>query len=157
MAEKAMPELIYRAATPADLHFIIAQIVDDNVVSTGDDPANALSDDYRKALAAIDSDPNQEMFIVELDGQPVGCFQLTYIPGLMRRGMWRGLIEVVHVVSERRNRGVGSAMMRWAIGRCRERGCGLIQLTSNKKRVDAHRFYERLGFAKSHEGFKLLL
>lgn len=72
----------------------------------------------------------------------------------MRRGMWRGQIEVVHVAANHRNRGLGSQMMRWALERCRERGCGMVQLTSNKKRLDAHRFYERLGFHKSHEGFK---
>jgi GNAT superfamily N-acetyltransferase len=152
-----MPELTYRAATPADLPFIITQIVDDSVVAVDDDPADATSEGYLKALAAIDADPNQEMFVVELDGERVGCFHLTYIPGLMRRGMWRGLIEVVHVVPERRNGGVGTAMMRWALDRCRDRGCGMAQLTSNKARIDAHRFYERLGFAKSHEGFRISL
>jgi GNAT superfamily N-acetyltransferase len=72
----------------------------------------------------------------------------------MRRGMWRGMIEVVHVDAGHRSRGLGSQMMEWALARCRERGCGMVQLTSNKQRTDAHRFYERLGFLKSHEGFK---
>lgn len=151
-----MTDLSYRPATPADLPFIVAQIVDDSVIATGDDPS-ARDPGYAAALAAIDADPNQEMWIVECDGAPVGCFQLTYIPGLMRRGMWRGLIEVVHVDARFRNRGIGSAMMRWAIERCRQRGCGVVQLTSNKKRPDAHRFYERLGFEKSHEGFRYYL
>ena len=71
--------------------------------------------------------------------------------------MWRGLVEVVHVRADRRNLGIGSEMMGWAIERCRKRGCGLVQLTSNKARRDAHRFYVRLGFAQSHEGFKLFL
>ncbi|RYE07319.1 MAG: GNAT family N-acetyltransferase [Hyphomicrobiales bacterium] len=149
--------LNYRAATPADLAFIIELIVEDSVISTGDDPADAAHPDYVEALAAIDADPNQEMLIVERDGQRVGCFQLSYLPGLMRRGMWRGLIEVVHVAETHRNLGIGSDMMRWAVERCRERGCAMVQLTSNKKRLDAHRFYERLGFLKSHEGFKLYL
>jgi GNAT superfamily N-acetyltransferase len=152
-----MPDLVYRAATQADLPFIIAQIVNDSVIAIDDDPADAMGEGYLKALAAIEADPNQEMFIVEEKGQRVGCFQLTYIPGLMRHGMWRGLIEVVHVIPERRSSGIGSAMMRWALERCRERGCGMVQLTSNKQRADAHRFYERLGFSKSHEGFKFLL
>lgn len=149
--------LVYRAATPADLRFIIELIVEDSVISTGDDPADADHADYRNALAAIDADPNQEMIIVERDGSPIGCFQLSYLPGLIRRGMWRGLIEVVHVAEKARNLGIGSDMMRWAIDRCRERNCSMVQLTSNKKRLDAHRFYERLGFLKSHEGFKLYL
>jgi GNAT superfamily N-acetyltransferase len=148
--------MTYRAATAADLPFLVAMILEDSVVDTGDDPA-ATDPGYSKALAAIDADPNQEMWVVERDGRPVGCFQLTYIPGLMRRGSWRGLIEVVHVAASERNNGYGSEMMRWAIERCRDRGCGMVQLTSNKKRTDAHRFYERLGFKKSHEGFKYYL
>jgi len=146
--------LSYRAARREDLPLIIALIVEDNVVATDDDPADALSDGYTAALAAIDADPNQEMIVVERDGAAVGCFQLSYLPGLMRRGMWRGQIEVVHVSDAARNRGIGTEMMRWALQRCRERGCGMVQLTSNKRRLDAHRFYERLGFRKSHEGFK---
>ena len=149
--------LTYRAATPADLPFIIGLVVEDSVVPTNDNAADAMHADYLDALAAIDRDPNQEMLVVELDGRPVGCFQLSYIPGLMRRGMTRGLIELVHVDEACRNRGFGSEMMRWALGRCREKGCGMVQLTSNKKRADAHRFYVRLGFQQSHEGFKYYL
>jgi GNAT superfamily N-acetyltransferase len=146
--------LTYRAALPEDLPFIIGLIVEDSVITTNDDVSDALHQDYRNALAAMTADPNHEMIVVEHDGGPVGCFQLTYLPGLMRRGQWRGQIEVVHVSEARRNLGIGGDMMRWAIERCRERGCGMVQLTSNKKRPDAHRFYDRLGFLKSHEGFK---
>jgi GNAT superfamily N-acetyltransferase len=146
--------LTYRHATSEDLPFIVALIVEDSVVATNDSVADARQPDYDNALKAIDADPNQEMFVVEDGGTPIGCFQLSYLPGLMRRGMWRGMIEVVHVSDDRRNRGHGSQMMQWALERCRERGCGMVQLTSNKKRTDAHRFYERLGFSKSHEGFK---
>ena len=146
--------LTYRHAAPADLPLIVGLIVEDSVISTDDNPADAMHADYVNALAAIDRDPNQEMFVVDLDGAPVGCFQLSYLPGLMRRGMWRGQIEVVHVSEAMRNRGIGGEMMRWALERCHDRGCGMVQLTSNKKRLDAHRFYERLGFLKSHEGFK---
>jgi len=146
--------LTYRHATPEDLPFIVGLIVEDAVVATNDSVADANHADYAAALAAIDADPNQEMFVVEDAGKPIGCFQLSYLPGLMRRGMWRGMIEVVHVSESERNRGYGSQMMRWALERCRERGCGMVQLTSNKKRTDAHRFYERLGFSRSHEGFK---
>ncbi len=149
--------LTYRNATSADLGFIIALIVEDSVIETGDDPADAANPDYVDALAKITADPNEEMIVVEQDGQAVGCFQLSYLPGLMRRGMKRGQIEVVHVAETHRNRGIGAEMMRWAVERCRENKCSMVQLTSNKKRVDAHRFYERLGFSKSHEGFKLYL
>lgn len=146
--------LTYRAARPADLPFIIGLIVEDSVLTTNDSASDAMHEDYLNALAAIDADPNQEMIVAEENGVPLGCFQLTYLPGLMRRGMWRGMIEVVHVAEGHRGRGLGSQMMRWALDRSRDRGCGMVQLTSNKKRLDAHRFYERLGFLKSHEGFK---
>jgi GNAT superfamily N-acetyltransferase len=149
--------LSYRNATPGDLPFIIALIVEDSVIRTGDDPADAEHPDYLDALAEITADPNEEMIVVEADGTPVGCFQLSYLPGLMRRGMKRGQIEVVHVAETHRNRGIGAEMMRWAVERCLENGCAMVQLTSNKKRLDAHRFYERLGFTRSHEGFKLYL
>lgn len=149
--------LTYRNAAPDDLRFIIALIVEDSVIQTNDDPADAAHPDYVDALAEITADPNEEMIIVEEDGMPVGCFQLTYLPGLMRRGMRRGQIEVVHVAEGKRNRGIGAEMMRWAVERCRQNNCSMVQLTSNKKRGDAHRFYERLGFLKSHEGFKLYL
>ncbi|HVW93422.1 MAG TPA: GNAT family N-acetyltransferase, partial [Devosia sp.] len=119
--------------------------------------ADAQDEAYQAALAAINADPNQELIVAELDGTPVGTFQLSYIPGLMRQGMWRGQIESVHVSPDRRSKGIGGEMMRWAIERCRARGCGLVQLTSNKSRTDAHRFYNRLGFAQTHEGFKLFL
>lgn len=149
--------LTYRAARPADLPYLIGLIVEDSVIATNDDPADALHADYTSALAAIDASPTEELFVVELEGKPVGCFQLSYMPGLMRRGMWRGQIELVHVQGGHQGQGLGTEMMRWAVERCRERGCGMVQLTSNKKRLDAHRFYERLGFVKSHEGFKLYL
>lgn len=149
--------LACRTATEHDLAFIIGLIVQDSVVSTNDDPADAQAPEYRAALAAITADPNQDMFIAEYEGVPVGCFQLSYLPGLMRRGGWRGQIEVVHISADRRSLGLGSQMIRWAIDHCRERGCAMVQLTSSKKRTDAHRFYERLGFTRSHEGFKLYL
>ncbi|MEP7240543.1 MAG: GNAT family N-acetyltransferase [Devosia sp.] len=149
--------LTYRDAKASDLPFIVGLIVEDSVVATNDTVAGALGAEYRAALAAIDADPNEEMFVVERDGEPVGCFQLSYIPGLMRRGMGRGMVEMVHVAADRLDLGIGAEMMRWATERCRARGCGMLQLTSNKQRTDAHRFYRRLGFEQSHEGFRLML
>lgn len=152
-----MADLSYRAATPADLPFLVQLVAIDDVAGSLADWEEADAPQYEAALAAIDADPNEELYIVELEGRRIGTFQLTYLPGIMRRGMWRGLIEGVHVVPAERNRGHGKTMMRWAIERCRECGCGMVQLTSNKQRVDAHRFYRTLGFAQSHEGFKLFL
>lgn len=152
-----MTRLAFRPAAVEDLPFVVGLVVEDSMVPIDDDPAGATGPDYVAALAIIDADPNQEMLVAELDGEAVGCFQLTYIPGLMRRGMWRGLIENVHIAPTHRNKGLGGEMIRFAVERCRARGCGMVQLTSNKKRVDAHRFYRRLGFEQSHEGFKLML
>ncbi|GIJ58026.1 N-acetyltransferase [Virgisporangium aurantiacum] len=110
---------------------------------------------YEAAFAAIDADPAQ-LLVVAADGdRVVGTFQLTFIPGLARRGALRAQLEAVRVAAEYRNRGLGAAMMRWAIDEARSRGCALVQLTSDRTREDAHRFYERLGFVASHEGFKL--
>jgi GNAT superfamily N-acetyltransferase len=83
--------------------------------------------------------------------------QLSFIPGLARRGAWRAQIEAVRVHEAARNRGVGARMIEWAVEVARNRGCALVQLTTDKRRTDAHRFYERLGFVASHEGMKLAL
>lgn len=152
-----MSRLTYRDATPTDLGFIIRLIVDDSVVATKDEPDRPDHPRYLAAFEAITADPNQRLIIAELGGQSVGTLQLTFIPGINRLGEWRCIIEAVHIDPTHRNLGLGSEMIGWSIEQARERGCGLVQLTSNKKRLDAHRFYERLGFAKSHEGFKLSL
>ena len=152
-----MPEPTYRAATAADLPFMVRLVALDSVAASDDQWLDATAPIYEQAFAIISADPNQEVCIAELDGEPIGMFQLTFIPGLMRRGMWRGLVETVHIVPHQRNKGFGGQMMQQAIARCRQRGCGMVQLTSNKQRLDAHRFYRALGFAQSHEGFKHFL
>lgn len=154
---KLVSRLHYRDATPADLGFIVRLIVDDNVTPSNDQPDRPDHPRYLAAFEAIAADPNQRLVIAELEGQPVGTLQLTFIPGINRLGELRCLIEAVHIVPAHRNLGLGGELIRWAIEQARTRGCGLVQLTSNKKRLDAHRFYERLGFSKSHEGFKLAL
>src|SRR5690606_19130178 len=114
--ESRLNRLTYRAATATNLPFIVGLVVADTVGVSEDDPT-AADPAYADALAAIDADPNQEMWIAELDDGPVGCFQLTYIPGLMRRGMWRGQIESVHIAPQHRNAGLGTEMMQWAVER----------------------------------------
>jgi GNAT superfamily N-acetyltransferase len=150
-------EIAIRNATRDDLAFIIGLIDEDSVLDSGEDRDNPLGTGYLAAFTAIDSDPNQMLLIADLNGDAVGTFQLTFTPGIARRGGWRCTIESVHVSSEHRNKRIGEKMMTWAVERARERGCAMVQLTSNKKRADAHRFYERLGFSKSHEGFKLYI
>lgn len=149
-----MNRLCYRDATRDDLAFIIGLMAEDSVVETSDLPDQPHHPAYLAAFEAIATDANQRLIVAELDGAPVGTIQLTFIPGLFRLGMWRGLIEAVHIIPSQRSKGLGGEMIQWSLDQCRERGCGMAQLTSNKKRLDAHRFYERLGFQKSHEGFK---
>jgi len=152
-----MSRLVFRKAVAADLPFIVALYVEDAMIKTDDDPAEAMSQPYLDALATIDADPNQVLAVAELEGERVGTIQITFIPGLNRVGMWKGLLEGVHISAAHRNKGLGSELVEWALERCRERGCGMAQLTSNKQRLDAHRFYERNGWKKSHEGFKYYL
>jgi GNAT superfamily N-acetyltransferase len=149
-----MSRLSFRDATPADLPFIVGLYVEDSMVQTDDDPVRANDQPYLDALAAIAADPNQRLMVAELAGEAVGTIQVTFVPGIGRRGMWRGLIEGVHISATHRSKGLGAEMIDWALEQCRAHGCGMAQLTSNKKRLDAHRFYERLGWSKSHEGFK---
>jgi GNAT superfamily N-acetyltransferase len=152
-----MDRLTYRAATNADLPFIINLAAADDVSATIDAWRPELAGAYEAVLAEIDADPNDEFFVVAHQGAAIGMFQLTYLTSIIRPGMRRGLVESVHIVPGERNKGFGSEMMRWAIARCRARGCGIVQLTSNKRRPDAHRFYEALGFTRSHEGFRLFI
>ncbi|MEV6679530.1 GNAT family N-acetyltransferase [Streptomyces erythrochromogenes] len=150
--------MIFRVATRRDLPAVLALLADEDRVL---DPATtAVGEEHERAFAAIESDARNEMLVLtdtQADGAVLGCLQLTYIPGLGQGGQERALVEAVRVRADRRGEGLGAELMRLAAERARGRGCGLIQLTSNKRRTAAHRFYERLGFARSHEGFKLLL
>lgn len=149
--------LTYRKAVEADLPFIVKLLSDDAVRATDDRPDEPFHPRYVAALRELEADPNQLMMVAQLDGETVGTVQLTFIPGLAGLGTRRCLVEAVHIAPAHRNQGLGTEMIRWAIAQARERGCGVVQLTSNKKRLDAHRFYEKLGFLKSHEGFKYYL
>lgn len=149
--------LTYRKAAEADLPFIVKLLSDDAVRVTDDRPDEPYHPRYVTALRELAADPNQMMMVALLDGETVGTIQLTFIPGLAALGSKRCLVEAVHIVPAHRGKGLGTQMMQWAVAQARERDCGMVQLTSNKKRLDAHRFYERLGFLKSHEGFKYYL
>jgi GNAT superfamily N-acetyltransferase len=146
-----------RRATRQDVRRIVEMLADDAIGAAREQLADQLPQAYWDAFDAIAADPNQYLAVAELDGAVVGCLQLTFQPGLTRLGMWRAIVEGVRVDSSRRGARIGEAMMAWAIDEARRRGCGLIQLTTDKRRADAHRFYERLGFVASHEGMKLAL
>lgn len=143
-----------RRATAADLPAIVALLADDALGKTREAPGDPC---YAEAFAAIAADPNQLLAVVEEGGEIVGCLQLSFIPGLSLKGMRRGQIESVRIAAARRGGGLGRKMIEWAIDECRRRGCGLVQLTMNKTRKDALRFYQSLGFEATHEGFKLML
>ncbi len=144
----------FRRAVADDLPAIVALLADDPIGSGRESPGDPR---YAAAFGAIERDPNQLLAVVERGGKAIGVLQLSFIPGLTRRGMWRGQIEGVRVAAGARGAGVGRAMLEWAVAECRGRGCGLVQLTSDKRRADAHRFYEGLGFRATHEGYKLSL
>lgn len=149
--------MLFRAATEDDLIVIVALYADD-VLSAGRELTGApLDARYVHAFAEIARDRNQLLAVAEDGGEVVGTLQLTFIPGLMFRGAWRGQIESLRVTSSRRGQGIGAAFLTWAVARCRDRGCRTVQLTSTNSRVDAHRFYTRLGWQATHTGFKLML
>jgi GNAT superfamily N-acetyltransferase len=150
-----LASLTIRPATLADLDAVIAMLADDTLGQTREVTVGHPA--YLAGFRAIEASPNDELLVAEEDGAVVGCFQLSFLPGLSNLGAWRGQIEAVRVASGRRGGGLGRQMMVWAIERCRARGCGMVQLTSNGVRTDAHRFYRSLGFEGSHLGMKLKL
>ncbi|MFT2018709.1 N-acetyltransferase family protein [Streptomyces sp. 796.1] len=145
----------FRRAQAEDLPAIVAMLADDALGAQRESP-NDLAP-YTAAFERIASDPNQWLVAAVRDGRLVGTLQLTFIPGLSRRGATRSLIEGVRVHSDERGSGLGTQLIEWAIDASRQAGCQLVQLTSDATRIDAHRFYERLGFEASHLGFKLQL
>ena len=152
------PRVMLRTATDADIVAIVSLIAADQLGAARDglrDEADLAA--YTAAFRSIDADPAHLLVVAERDGQIVGTLQLSFLPGLARRGALRAQIEAVRVARSERGSGLGAAMMGWAIDEARRRGCALVQLTTDKTRADAHRFYARLGFVASHEGMKLAL
>ncbi|MEU2236313.1 GNAT family N-acetyltransferase [Streptomyces vietnamensis] len=147
--------MILRPATRAELPAVLALLADeDEVVDPG---SVVVSEAYERAFADIEADPRNEMLVLVEGDLVLGCLQATYIPGLGKGGAERALIEAVRIRADRRGGGLGRELVERAVARAKERGCALVQLTSNKRRTDAHRFYASLGFARSHDGFKLAL
>ena len=149
--------MTFRTATDADLPAIVRLLADDPLGAKRERFERPLPMAYREAFAAIQAQTGNQILIAERDGRVLGCLQLTIIPGLARLGMARAQIEAVRVDAKARGQGLGEALFHHAIDQARAAGCGLVQLTSDKSRPDAHRFYARLGFQASHEGMKLIL
>ncbi|MFE1570281.1 GNAT family N-acetyltransferase [Comamonas odontotermitis] len=146
--------LIFRTAHIADLPAIIALLADDALGREREVLANPPDSRYIAAFEAICADSSQRLVVAELQGQVVGTLQLSFVPGLSHTGSWRGQIESVRIAAALRGIGAGQQMLEWAVAQCRERGCSVVQLTTDKSRTDAHRFYQKLGFEPSHLGFK---
>jgi GNAT superfamily N-acetyltransferase len=150
--------LTCRIATRSDVPAILELLADDEVSRSRDGAVSEAADAaHWAAFEAIDADPRNELIVAEDDGEVVGTFQLTFTPSLSRGGRERMTIEAVRVRGDQRGRGLGRSMMEWALERGRERGCGIAQLTTDKRRLDAHRFYVSLGFSATHEGMKMSL
>ncbi|MFD5828166.1 GNAT family N-acetyltransferase [Lentzea sp. NPDC060358] len=144
-----------RKAAAADVDAIVAMLADDPLGAAREKPGDPA---YLRAFEVVDADPHQYLAVAEDEsGEVVGTLQLTFTSGLSRLGMTRATVEAVRVRSDQRGNGLGERLVTWAVGEARDRGCGLVQLTTDASRTDAHRFYERLGFTASHVGMKLPL
>jgi ribosomal protein S18 acetylase RimI-like enzyme len=146
-----------RDARREDVPAIVAMLADDTLGAAREVTSEPLPESYYNAFDALARDPNNRLLIAEIGSEIVGTMQITFIHGLSRRGAKRALIEAVRVASLHRGRGFGEQIVREAIEIARREGCAMVQLTTDKSRKNAHRFYERLGFAASHEGMKLML
>jgi GNAT superfamily N-acetyltransferase len=158
VVELGESSVVLRRATAPDVAAIVRLLAADQLGATRDSvttPDDLAS--YQRAFRDIDRDPAHILVVGQAGPDLVATMQLSFIPGLARRGALRAQIEAVRVADAWRGRGLGAAMMAWAIAEARRRGCALVQLTSDKSRTSAHRFYKRLGFVASHEGMKLRL
>jgi ribosomal protein S18 acetylase RimI-like enzyme len=152
-----MSEIAFRKVTRDDLPAIVAMLADDDLGESREKTGASVPKEYEDAFEAMSRTADNFILLAETDGRIVGSLQLVFIPSLSRRGTKRAVIESVRVVSDLRGQNIGTALMRRAVAEARDAGCGLVQLTSDKRRTRAHLFYRRLGFEQSHIGFKLEL
>jgi GNAT superfamily N-acetyltransferase len=151
------PDIIFRKARRADLHSIVRLLADDDLGSQRERYENPLPESYYSAFAQIDGDPNHELIVAERSGEVIGTLHLMFLPSISYQGGLRAQVESVRVDKRFQNQGIGSEMMRWSIERAKQCGAHVVQLTTHKTRLDAHRFYERLGFKGTHLGMKMML
>ena len=146
----------FRKATEKDVSTIVEMIADDELGKKRENFQTPLSSEYLKAFKKINTDENQELIVVENeDSEIIGTLQLSFIQYLTYRGGIRAQIEAVRIRKDKRGQGIGKEMFEWAIARAKERNAHLLQLTTDKQRPDAIKFYEDLGFKQTHEGMKL--
>lgn len=148
-------DLDFRKARESDVTELVKLLADDVLGVQREDLSTPLNQSYSDSFRSIDADPNNELMIVESNGEIIGMLQLTFIPYLTHIGSWRCLVENVRIAKAYRGKGLGTDFFQWVIKRAEEKQCSIVQLTTDKRRPDAFRFYESLGFEASHEGFKL--
>ncbi|TDD22626.1 GNAT family N-acetyltransferase [Actinomadura sp. KC06] len=146
--------MTFREATADDLPQIVRLLADDPLGATRETPGDEIPDAYFTAFTAIEKDPNNSVIVAEVAGEIAGTLQLTFIPGLTYTGSERAQIEGVRVAASQRGRGLGQDLINFAIDRARARGCRVVQLTTDRQRPDAVRFYQKIGFRPSHMGMK---
>ena len=149
--------LTFREAVEKDLPFMVEMLADDELGSQREDTSNPLNPSYLSAFKNIVADPNNELIVVEKDGNLIGMLQLTFIPYLTHKGSWRCLVEGVRIHKNFRGEGIGTRVFEWVIQYASKKGVKILQLTSDKQRPASIRFYEDLGFKSTHEGLKLKL
>ncbi|MBH5372442.1 GNAT family N-acetyltransferase [Bradyrhizobium glycinis] len=141
-----------RPARREDVAAIVAMLADDHLGRARERVEDPLPAAYYDAFARIERDPNLTLVVAESEGRVVGCLQLAILPGLSSQGGSRGLLEDVRVATECRSRGIGEQLVQWAVSEAKARGCNLVELLTHQTRIDAQRFYKRLGFTASHVG-----
>jgi ribosomal protein S18 acetylase RimI-like enzyme len=149
------PSLSIRRARRDDIAAIVGMLADDALGRARERIEDPLPASYFDAFARLDRDPNIQLVVADEAGVVVGCLQLCILPGLSSQGASRGLIEDVRVASDRRSRGIGEQLVQWAIAEARAKHCKLVELLTHHSRVDAQRFYQRLGFERSHVGMTI--
>jgi ribosomal protein S18 acetylase RimI-like enzyme len=155
MKSSAASHIIVRPARREDVASIIAMLADDHLGRARERLEEPLPELYYDAFERLSRDGGIQLVVAEEGGKVVGCLQLCVLPGLSSQGASRGLIEDVRVASDRRSRGIGEQLVQWAVGEAKSKGCKLVELLTHHTRVDAQRFYERLGFARSHVGMTI--
>ena len=150
-------DILFRLATRADLPSVVRLLADDDLGSQRERYESPLPESYYSAFEQIDNDSNHELIIAGRNGEVIGTLHLMFLPSISFQGGLRAQIESVRVDKRFQSQGIGSEMMKWAMERAKQRGAHIVQLTTHKSRVDAHRFYERLGFKGTHMGMKLSL
>jgi ribosomal protein S18 acetylase RimI-like enzyme len=156
MTTTATSSITIRRAVSEDVAAIVGMLADDPLGSARERIEDPLPQSYYRAFERVDRDPNLQLVVaVDGDGTVVGCLQLAVLPGVSSQGGCRGLLEDVRVAKHCRSRGIGEKLVQWAVAEARARGCMLVELLTHHTRVDAQRFYERLGFARSHVGMTI--